>query len=104
MQPEDHVDRIDEALRKQPMWNPPEGFAYRTALRHAPQPAERDWSAWLVALERGALGGLGVYASSVVWQIAAPDLLMNLTAVAWVLATASLAWAGYVSRSLFSRI
>lgn len=104
MRPEDHVDRIDDVLRSQPLWQPPVGFATRVAALYGPQPVERDWSAWLIALERGALAGLAVYVWSAVWQVAEPDLLKNLTAVAWVMASASLAWAGYVSRSLFSRI
>jgi hypothetical protein len=100
MQPEDDVDRIDDVLRRQPMWRPPAGFAYRVAALHGPQPAGRDWSAWLTALERGALAGLGVYVSWVVWQLGTPDLRANMTAVGWVTATASVAYAWYcVDRS-----
>jgi len=99
------LDRIDEVLRG-PAWEPPPGFARmvaRAAQREHAAP-ERDWQGWLQALERGALAGLGVYATAVVWQQAAPAVLMNVTTLGWIAATASLALAGYDSRSLFSRI
>jgi len=100
------LDQIDQALRG-PVWEPPPGFA-RTVTAAAAQPEHvapaRDWQPWLHALERGALAGVGVYATAVVWQVAAPAVLMNTTLVGWIAATMALAWAGYVSRSLFSRI
>lgn len=99
------LDQIDEVLRG-PAWQPPPGFAPMVAAAAQRQYAEpaRDWRAWLRALERGALTGLGVYATGVVWQQAAPAVLMNAAVVGWVAATLALAWSAYVSRSLFSRI
>ena len=98
------LDPIDQALRGQ-AWEPPPGFARMVAAAaQREHSAPRDWQPWLQALERGALAGVGVYATAVVWEVAAPAVLMNATAVGWAAATLALAWAGYVSRSLFSRI
>ncbi len=99
------LDQIDEALRG-PAWEPLPGFAWMVAAAAQPSrgaPA-RDWQAWLGAIQRGALAGLGVYATAVVWEAAGPAVLMNVAVVGWVAATLALAWAAYVSRSLFSRI
>jgi hypothetical protein len=98
------LDPIDQALRS-PGWEPPLGFARRiVAAAYHEQRTQRDWQPWLQALERGALAGVGAYATAVVWQVSAPAVMMNPTVVGWVAATLALAWAGYVSRSLFSRI
>ena len=102
---DDQIDPIDDILRREPMWEPPPGFARMIAAGvHREYTAARDWQPWLQALERGALAGLSVYATAVVWQVAAPVVLMNVTVAGWVAATLALAWGGYVSRSLFSRI
>ena len=108
MRPEtEHVDPIDDALRATPMWDPPAGFAWRVTVAASAATVHddaRDWVSWLRALEQGALAGLGVYMLAVLWRIIGPDLLMNGIGVAWMTVALSLAWAAYVSRSLFSRI
>ena len=102
------LNPIDELLRGQPMWEPPHGFAQRVAASARPwsdgAANESDWRSWMTALERGALAGVGVYATAVVWEAAAPAVLMNVTAAGWIAAMLSVAWACYASRSLFSRI
>lgn len=83
---------LDEALRRQPRWEPPRHFAHAVAARRlatssVPRPARPPRVPMVLrALEAGAAGAAAVYACGVLMLQATPLLVEHATLVAWVTA------------------
>jgi hypothetical protein len=96
---------LDEALRREPTWNPPEGFARSVVLRVASEnlqwPAVRQPRvSFGRGLVLGALAAVGGSAVERLIAVATPELLLHPVPAVWTCALLSFA----VAASLTCRV
>jgi hypothetical protein len=104
MRPEDLTDeRLDEALRRQPRWEPPRHFSRAVLARipavhpAAPFPQPSFVPAILDAVTVGVFGATVIYLGGDVIARATPVLIENATVVAWIGAAVAVSIAASVT-------
>jgi hypothetical protein len=104
MRPEDLSDeRLDEALRRQPRWEPPRHFVQAVVARMPAMPPALPSSkpsllpVIMDGVTIGVSGAAVAYVAGVLMSQATPVLIENPTAAAWIIAAVALSIAASVT-------